>query len=24
VDAYLTGHTALPAPIPPSARPLVV
>jgi glutamate synthase (NADPH/NADH) small chain len=24
VDAFLTGHTALPAPIPPSARPLVV
>ncbi len=24
VDAYLTGSTALPAPIPPSARPLVV
>jgi glutamate synthase (NADPH/NADH) small chain len=24
VDAYLTGHTALPSPIPPSARPLVV
>ena len=24
VDAFLTGHTALPVPIPPSARPLVV
>ena len=24
VDAYLTGSTNLPAPIPPSARPLVV
>ena len=24
VDAYLTGSTNLPAPIPPTARPLVV
>ena len=24
VDRFLTGHTTLPAPIPPSARPLVV
>jgi glutamate synthase (NADPH/NADH) small chain len=24
VDAYLTGSTALPAPIPPNARPVVV
>ncbi|MEI2712831.1 MAG: glutamate synthase subunit beta [Nocardioides sp.] len=24
VDAYLTGSTALPSPIPPTARPLVV
>ena len=24
VDAYLTGSTTLPAPIPPTARPLVV
>ncbi len=24
VDKFLTGHTTLPAPIPPSARPLVV
>ncbi|MDB5910411.1 MAG: gltD, partial [Massilia sp.] len=23
VDKYLTGHTALPYPIPPTARPLV-
>ena len=24
VDAFLTGSTALPAPIPPTARPLAV
>jgi glutamate synthase (NADPH/NADH) small chain len=24
VDAYLTGSTSLPAPIPPTARPLTV
>jgi glutamate synthase (NADPH/NADH) small chain len=24
VDAYLTGATSLPSPIPPTARPLVV
>jgi hypothetical protein len=24
VDTYLTGSTTLPAPIPPTARPLTV
>jgi glutamate synthase (NADPH/NADH) small chain len=24
VDKYLTGHTQLPAPIPPDARPMMV